>query len=202
MLTLYSNQGSGNCYKVRLLLKQLGLPFRVVEIDVVAGEQKRPDHLARNPNGKTPTIELEDGSHLSESGAILYYFARDTPLWPEGRRQQAEVLQWMFFEQYSHEPNIAVARYWCHFLNAEEDYRVPLKEKRERGCQALHVMDRHLGRREFFAAERYTIADIALYAYTHVAHQGGFSLNDYPAVRDWLDRVADQPLHIPITDVC
>jgi glutathione S-transferase len=202
LLTVYSNQGSGNCYKVRLLLTQVGLPFRVVEMDVLAGDQRKPDYLAKNPNGKVPLVEFEDGSTLPESGAILHHFAQGTPLWPDERRDRSEALRWMFFEQYSHEPQIAVARFWCHYLNAEERFREQLVEKREKGYHALDVMQRHLAAHDFFAAGRYTIADIALYAYTHVAHEGGFDLERFPAVRAWLDRVASQPGHSPITHVC
>ena len=202
MLTVYSSQGSGNCYKVRLLLTQLGLPFRVVEVDVVKGEQRTPEYRAKNPNAKVPMVELEDGEFLPESGAILYHFAQMTPLWPADQRQQARALQWMFFEQYSLEPYIAVARFWCHYLKAEEKYKEQLVEKRKGGNRALGVMDQHLRDHAFFTGDRYSIADIALYGYTHVASEGGFSLEPYPAVRTWLQRVASQPRHIPITKVC
>ncbi len=202
MLTVYSYQGSGNCYKVRLLLTQLEIPFRVVEVDVVKGEQRTPEYRAKNPNGKVPMVELEDGEFLPESGAILYHFAQGNPLWPADPWQQARVLQWMFFEQYSLEPHIAVARFWCHYLKAEEKHKEQLVEKRKGGNRALRVMDQHLGDHDFFAADRYTIADIALYGYTHVAPEGGFSLAPYPAVRAWLQRVASQPRHIPITKIC
>ena len=202
MVTVYSNQGSGNCYKVRLLLTQSDIPFRVVEMDIVGGDQRKAGYLAKNPNGKVPMVELENGECLPESGAILHHFAQGTPLWPEDPLGQARVLQWMFFEQNSHEPNIAVARFWCHYLKAEEAYKDQLAEKRKNGHRALGVMERHLRDRTFFVGERYTIGDIALYAYTHVAHEGGFSLAEFPALRAWLDRVASQPKHIPITQVC
>jgi len=201
VLTVYSNQLSGNCYKVRLLLVQLEIPFRIVEVDVLAGEQRTPGYLVKNPNGKVPLVELEDGEHLPESGAILFHFARGSFLWPDDQLEQSRVLQWMFFEQYSHEPHIAVARFWCHYLKAEERYAEQLVEKREKGYHALAVIEAHLSRRSFFVGERYTIADIALYAYTHVAHEGGFDLTPFPSVRSWLDRVAVQPRHIPITRV-
>lgn len=201
MIQVYSDQGSGNCYKVRLLLHQLEVPFRVVETSVLAGEQKTPEALARNPVGKVPVVELDDGTCLSESGAILYHFASGTPLWPANALDQTRTLQWMFFEQYSHEPNIAVARFWCHYLDAEEEYATPLIEKRKKGHAALKVMDDHLQEQRFLVGGRYTIADIALYAYTHVAHEGGFELEGYPALRGWLDRVASQPRHVPIHHV-
>ena len=202
MLKVYSDQGSGNCYKVRLLLRQLDVPFEVVETSVLRGEQRTPGYLEKNFNGKVPMVEFEDGACLPESGAILYHFAQGSPLWPDDRMDQSRVLQWMCFEQYSHEPQIAVARFWCHYLNAEEQYAEPLKEKREKGYHALDVMERHLAHNDFFAAGRYTVADIALYAYTHVAHQGGFDLAGYPAVRAWLDRVASRPGHITIDEIC
>jgi glutathione S-transferase len=202
MPTLYSSQMSGNCYKARLLFHQLQIPFRVVEIDVVKGEQRTPEYRAKNPNARVPMVEFDDGTFLPESGAILYYYAQGTPLWPAARLDQAQVLQWMFFEQYSHEPYIAVARYWCLYLKAEDKYKEQLVEKRKGGHRALAVMEGHLRDRAFFAGERYSIADIALYAYTHVAHEGGFDLEPYPAVRGWLKRVAGQPRHIPITQVC
>ena len=193
-VTVYDYLPSGNGYKVRLLLSQLGIHFRLVEKDILKGETRTPEFLAVNPNGRIPVLELEDGRRLAESGAILFYLAEGTRLLPEERFARAEVLQWMFFEQYSHEPYIAVARFWKHYLGKAVD-----AEKIERGYQALDVMDRHLGTRRFFVVERYTIADIALYAYTHVAHEGGFDLAAYANVRAWLARVAAEPGHVPIT---
>jgi glutathione S-transferase len=202
VLTLYGNQGSGNCYKVRLLLSQLNIPFRSVELDVVAGDQRQPDYRAKNPNGKVPMIEFENGECLPESGAILYRFAQGTPFWPEDPNDQTRVLQWMFFEQNTHETNIAVARFWCHYLDAEKQYEKQLVEKREKGYSALEVMEDALIDRAFFVAERYSIADIALYAYTHVADEGGFSFDRFPAIRAWFDRVVSQPGHITISKQC
>jgi len=202
MLTLYSSQLSGNCYKVRLLLTQLGVPFRVVEIDILKGEQRTPEYRAKNPNARVPMVELENGEFLPESDAILYYFAQNTPLWPLDPLLQTRVLQWMFFEQYSHEPYIAVARFWVRYLNGEETHKEQLVEKRKGGNRALSVMEGHLRDRSFFVGERYSIADIALYAYTHVAPEGGISLEPYPTVRAWMTRVAEQPRHIPITQPC
>jgi glutathione S-transferase len=202
MVTVYSNQGSGNCYKVRLVLTQVGIPFRTVEMDVLQAEQKQPAYLEKNPNGKVPLVELDDGTCIAESGAILYHFAQGTALWPQDRLEQTRALQWMFFEQYSHEPNIAVARFWCHYLNAAEAYREALVEKHQKGYEALDVMEQQLERNDFFSGGGYSVADIALYAYTHVAHEGSFSLDGHPAVRAWLARVAGQPAHIPITQVC
>jgi glutathione S-transferase len=198
MLRLYDYLESGNGYKVRLLLHQLGLPFERVELDILRGETRTPSFLAKNPNGRIPTLELEDGTHLPESNAILWYLAEETPFLPATRLARAQVLSWLCFEQYSHEPNIATLRFWTHagFLGRRAAL-VP--GKREAGVAALGVMEGHLARHSFFVAERYTIADVALYAYTHVAEEGGFALAPYPAIRGWLARVASQPGHIPIT---
>jgi glutathione S-transferase len=198
MPTLYDYLPSGNGYKVRLLLSQLGIRFTLVEKDIQRGETRTPDFLAINPNGRIPVLELDDGRRLAESGAILFYLAEGTAFLPADRFARAEVLQWMFFEQYSHEPYIAVLRAWLHVVGKTVD-PVRAAEKREGGHQALAVMERHLAGRSFLVAERYSIADIALYAYTHVADEGGFDLAPYPAVRAWLARVAARPGHVPIT---
>ena len=198
MLRLYDYLASGNAYKVRLLLHQLGIPFERVEMDIVRGETRTPEFLARNPNGRIPTLELEDGTHLAESNAILFYLAEGTPFLPATRFERALVLQWMCFEQYSHEPNIAVLR----FCLAVADVPLPepeIQARRKAGYRALDAMERELAPKEFLVAGRYTIADIALYAYTHVAGEGGFDLSGYPAIRAWLERVAGQSGHIPIT---
>ena len=199
MIRLYDFLPSGNGYKVRLLLHQRGIPYELVEMDITKGETRTSSFLAKNPNGRIPLIELDDGRCLAESGAILVYLAEGTPFFPDERWQRAQVLQWMFFEQYSHEPYIAVARAWLHVLTGRRVEPERLREKMEGGYQALDVMERHLAERRFFVAERYTIADIALYAYTHVAHEGDFHLGRYPHVRTWLARVASQPGHVPIT---
>jgi glutathione S-transferase len=198
MFRLYDYLPSGNGYKVRLLLTQLGLPFERIELDVVKGETRTPAFLAKNPNGRIPLLELEDGTHLAESNAIMWYLAEDTPFLPTDRLARAQVLQWMFFEQYSHEPNIATVRFWLH-TELTDERRALLPSKRAQGYAALQVMERHLHDRTFFVGERYTIADIALYAYTHVAGEGGFDLAPYGAVNAWLARVREQPRHIPIT---
>jgi glutathione S-transferase len=193
---------SGNGYKVRLLLTQLGVPFERIEYDVTVGETRTSEFLERiNANGRVPVLETNDGEFLAESNAILFYLAAGTAFLPEDRLEQARVLQWMFFEQYSHEPNIAVARAWVHVFGVEitEERQLALKTKRELGYAALGVMEDHLGEKGFFVAGRYTVADIALYAYTHVAHEGGFDLGGFPAVRAWIERVAAQPGHVPIT---
>ena len=179
MLRLYDYLRSGNGYKARLLLHQLQLPFELVLVDIEKGESRTPEFLRRNPNGRIPVLELDDGTCLAESNAIQWYLAEGTPLLPDTRLARAQVLQWLFFEQYSHEPYIAVVRHWLHTgLTPERERQLP--EKRERGEAALRVMERQLATRAFFVGERYSIADIALYAYTHVAHEGGFDLAALP----------------------
>jgi glutathione S-transferase len=198
VLRLYDYLPSGNGYKVRLLLHQLGIPFERVEMDILRGETRTPEFLAKNPNGRIPTLELEDGSHLAESNAILCYLADGTPFLPADRLDRARVLQWMCFEQYSHEPNIATVRFWYH-SELTDERRALLPAKRQLGEAALRVMDEHLRTRRFFVGESYTVADIALYAYTHVADEGGFDLAPHGAIRGWLERVRAQPGHVPIT---
>jgi len=198
-LKLYDYLESGNGYKIRLLLHQLGVEYERIELDITKGETRTPEFLALNRNGRIPLLVLEDGTPLPESDAILFYLAEGTPLLPADRLGRAQVLRWMFFEQYSHEPYIAVVRFWVHTGVASQRPE-EVKTRRQRGYEALGVMEDHLRGREFFVAETYTIADIALYAYTHVAHEGGFELEEYPAVRAWLERVRSQPRHIPITE--
>jgi glutathione S-transferase len=196
MFTVYGMADSGNCYKVKLTLEQLALPYRWIEVDTARGETRTIRFLAMNANGKVPTLALEDGSFLPESNAILNYLAEGSRLLPSERLQRARVLQWMFFEQYSHEPYVAVARSIVRYQPPESPRRAELPRLLERGNQALAVMEQHLQREPFFAAARYTIADIALYAYTHCAGDGGFDLSRYPAVRSWLERVRSQPRHV------
>jgi len=198
MFTVYGMADSGNCYKVKLALEQLQLPYQWVEVDTTKGETRSAEFLACNPNGQVPTLELEDGSFLPESGAILCYLAEGTDLMPDGRLARARVLQWMFFEQYSHEPCIAVARAIQRYQPPDAPRRAELPRLRERGDKALAVMEQHLAREDFFAGGRYGIADIALYAYTHCAADGGFELARYPAVVAWLARVKAQPRHVPL----
>jgi glutathione S-transferase len=199
MLRLYDYLPSGNGYKVRLLLTQLGIPFERVELDIYKGETRTAEFLQKNPNGRIPTLELENGVFLPESNAIMFYLAEGTPFFPTERLERAQVMQWMGFEQYSHEPNIATVRFWLHSeLTPERAAQVPAK--RQLGYAALGVMEQHLAARTFFVGERYSIADIALYAYTHVADEGGFDLAPYPVARSWLERVRAQPRHIPITE--
>ena len=199
MYTLYSMQRSGNSYKVRLALAQLHVPYHKVEIDILQGQSKTPEFLAKNPSGQVPLLEVAPGRFLAESNAICWYLAEGTPLLPEERLQRAQVLQWMCFEQYSHEPNIATSRFWLHYTELTPERRKALAEKQPLGYAALGVMEQHLARERFFVADRYTIADVALYAYTHVADEGGFDLERFPAVRAWLARVAAEPRHVTIT---
>jgi glutathione S-transferase len=205
MLRLHDSASSGNAYKVRLLLTQLGVPFERIEYDIDHGATRTSEFLrSKNPNGRVPVLELDDGRCLPESNAILCYLAEGTRYLPgdsSERWQRAQVMQWLFFEQYSHEPNIATVRFWItHKVQMNAERVAALPGKRKWGNAALAVMDGHLRNRSFFVGERYTIADIALYAYTHVAPEGGFDLAPYPAVRAWLARVAEQPGHIEITD--
>jgi glutathione S-transferase len=195
---LFDYLDSGNGYKVRLLLAQLGLDYRWTELDIDGGETRTPAFLKRNPNGRIPTLELDDGTNLAESNAILWYLAEGSSFVPGDRLGRAQVLQWLFFEQYSHEPYVATPRYIVKHLPAEHARRAELPERLAKGRAALAVMDAHLAVRPYFIAQRYTIADIALYAYTHVAHEGGHDLAPYPNVRAWLDRVAAQPGHVGI----
>ena len=199
MIRLYDYLPSGNGYKVRLLLRQLGHEFELIDKDILKGETRTPEFLALNPNGRIPLAQLDDGTCLAESDAIIWYFAEGTPFLPDDRLDRARVLQWMFFEQYSHEPNIATSRFFLHFLELNDERRALLEQKQPLGYAALDVMERRLTDHPFLVADRYTIADIALYAYTHVADEGGFDLGRYDAVNAWLQRVKDQPNHIPIT---
>ena len=199
MLTLHDFLGSGNGYKVRLLLTLLGTPFARVEYDIDRGATRTPDFLRKNLNGRIPVLELEDGRCLAESNAILGYLADGTRFLPVDRFERAQVMQWLFFEQYSHEPNIATLRYWITHDLLDEERRALVPGKRRWGYAALEVMEKHLDGRRYFVGERLSIADIALYAYTHVAHEGEFDLARYAAIRGWLDRVAGEPGYIPIT---
>jgi glutathione S-transferase len=199
MIRLYDYLPSGNSYKVRLLLTQLGIPFERVDRDIIKGETRTPEFLAKFPNGRIPAIELEDGRLLFESNAILWYFADGTALLPEDRFTRAQTLQWLFFEQYSHEPYIAVARFLAMYPQVADERRAGLARIMKLGNDALGVMEAHLKSHDWFIGDRYSIADIALYAYTHVAGEGGYELSAYPATRAWLGRVCAQPRYIPIT---
>ena len=199
MYTLYSMQRSGNSYKVRLALARLAIPFQLVEIDILQGESHTPEFLAKNPNGQVPLLEVMPGRFLAESNAILWYVAGGPPLAPEDRIDRAEALQWMFFEQHSLEPNIGAAYFWLNLVKGGRELQShALDDWMEEGHRALGVMDKHLRRNRFFAADRLTIADIAVYAYTHVAHECGYDLDGFAAIRAWLARVAAEPGHVPM----
>jgi glutathione S-transferase len=196
---VYGMSTSGNRYKVRLLLEQLQQAYEWIEIDVRTGLTREPEFLGRNPNGRVPTLEYEPGKFLAESDAILVYLAEGSAFWPQQRLQRAQALQWMFFEQYSHEPYVATPRFIKKHMPAESPRHAELSKRLEQGRAALAVMEAHLAMRRYFVAERYTIADIALYAYTHVADEGGLELGPYPHVRAWLARAAAEPGHVPLT---
>jgi glutathione S-transferase len=200
MIRLYDYLPSGNGYKVRLLLTQLAIPFERIELNIIKGETRSAEFLRKFPNGRIPAVELDDDRVLFESNAIISYFAEGTPFMPGDRFQRAQVFQWLFFEQYSHEPYIASVRFLVIHPDVQDPRRAIIETlMRPRGYDALGVMEGHVESREWFVGERYSIADIALYAYTHVADEGGFDLAGYPAIRAWIDRVKSQPQHIPIT---
>ena len=200
MITVYGFSVSGNCHKVRLLLEQLGRDYRWVEVDSSAGQTRTPEFLAKNPNGKVPIIELDDGRVLAESNAILCWLAEGTPYLPADAWQRAQALGWMFFEQYSHEPYVAVARFVCGWTPPDSPRRAELPRLREGAHRALAVMERGLSAQRWFSGDDYGIADIALFAYTDVAGHGGIDLAPYPAVRDWLARVRATPGFVPMHD--
>ncbi len=198
MPRLYDFLPSGNGYKIRLLLTQIGMPFERIEINILEGESRTPEFLNINPNGKIPVLEIEEGRYLAESNAILMYVSEGTEFLPYDRFLKAEVLQWLFFEQYSHEPFIATSRYWISILGKADEYFEALQEKQEGGYAALEIMENHLTGKNFFVGERYTVADIALFAYTHVADEGGFDLSRFTAIQAWIERIKAQPRHIGI----
>ncbi len=196
-MLLYESRVSGNCYKVRLVLAHLGLEYESRELDVVDRSNRAEVIGELNPALRVPTLVLDDGRPLAESGAIMWYFAEKTPLVPEDRYARAQVLQWLFFEQYSHEPYVAVARFWVAYAGGPPSVE-ELAARQRGGYAALDAMERHLAGRSYLVGDGLTLADIALYAYTHVAHEGGFELDAYPAIGAWLRRVAAEPGHVPI----
>lgn len=197
MITLYSMQLSGNSYKVRLLLARLGLVYRQIEVDILKGETRTPAFLAKNPDGHIPLLELEDGRRLAESNAILAFLAEGTDYLPSDPFERAQVLRWMFFEQHSHEPAIAAARFWLSLVKGGRELRThDIDVWMERGYEALALMERHLSSQDYFAGARTSIADLALYAHTHVAPEGDFDLGGFPALNDWLARVATEHGHV------
>jgi glutathione S-transferase len=196
---LYNSSISGNCYKVRLLLAQLGVDYETREVEVVDRTSPRDELAELNPTRRVPTVVLDDGRPLAESNAILWYFGDGTPWVPDDPYERAQVLQWLFFEQYEHEPAIAVARFLVSYSQLpREQYERRLPRLEADGATALAAMDRHLAARDWIVGDSPTIADISLYAYTHAAHEGGFDLQPYPAVRAWLDRFAALPGHVPL----
>ncbi|WP_414527208.1 glutathione S-transferase family protein [Nodularia chucula] len=197
---LYDFLPSGNSYKVRLLFVQMGMPFERIDVNILQGETHTPDFLIKNPNGKIPVLEINSGQYLAESNAILMYLSEGTEFLPYDRFLRAQVLQWLFFEQYSHEPFIATSRFWISILGKAQEYRAAIEQKREPGYAALKVMENHLKTHNFFVSERYTIADIALFAYTHVADEGGFDLTNFPCIQGWIERVKSQPRYISIKE--
>ncbi len=196
MYTLYDYLDSGNGYKCRLLLAQLGLPYTHIQLDIDRGETRRPEFLAKNPNGRIPALGLADGTVLAESNAILCYLADGSAFWPAERLRRAQVLQWLFFEQYSHEPYVATPRYIIRHLGRQHARMAELPDRLGKAYAAFGVMEGHLARQDFFAGPAYSIADIALYAYTHRAHEADLDLSAYPALRAWLARVAVQPGYV------
>ncbi|WP_263143515.1 glutathione S-transferase family protein [Pseudomonas sp. RIT-PI-AD] len=200
MYKVYGDYRSGNCYKIKLTLHLLDEAYEWIPVDIVKGETKSPAFLQKNPNGKIPVLELEDGSTLWESNAILNFLADGSDLLPSEPRLRTQVLQWQFFEQYSHEPNIAVARFIQLYQGLPEARRAEYEATHVEGYKALRVMEQQLERTPYLVGDRYSIADIALYAYTHVAHEGGFDLSGFPAIRRWIDRVASHPRHVGMLD--
>jgi glutathione S-transferase len=199
VIRLYNFQESGNSYKIRLLLTQLQVSFERIDIDLLGGETKTPRLRARNPLGQTPFVELDDGRVLAESNAILWHLAEGTAFLPGDAWARAQALQWMNFEQYRLEPNIGTPRFWITELNLGEERRAEIAEKLKSGNAALGILEAHLAKTPFVAGVRYSIADICLFAYTHVAEEAGYDLAPYPALRQWFARVAAEPRHVPIT---
>ncbi|RJG49560.1 glutathione S-transferase family protein [Motilimonas pumila] len=197
-MRLHDYLPSGNGYKIRLLQSFLRQPFQLLEYDIIRGETRTSAFLALNPNGKVPVLEISPTKALCESNAILYYLAQTTPYWPVDTWHQAQAMQWLNFEQYSHEPNIATLRFWRKLPSLTQWQQDNIHQKQTAGYAALAVLEQHLGSQDFLVANTLSIADIALYAYTHVASEGGFDLNRFPAVKAWLQRIADHPHYIDI----
>lgn len=200
MYKLYDFLPSGNGYKVRLLLTQLQIPFTRIEVNILNNETRTPEFLAKNPNGKIPVLEIAPNQYLTESNAILFYLSKNTSYFPDNNFEQGQVMQWLFFEQYSHEPNIATSRYWISILGKEKDYKQELEQKNILGYAALNIMDNHLKIHDFLVGETYTIADIALYAYTHIAEEGGLNLTEFHYIKKWFKRIEKQARYISISN--
>ncbi|WP_293156435.1 glutathione S-transferase family protein [Microcoleus sp. bin48.metabat.b7b8b9.023] len=199
MFKLYEYSPSGNCYKVRLLLTQLNIPFDRTEINILQKESRTAEFLVKNPNGRIPVLEIAPGKFLFESNAIMFYLSEETEFFPTDKFERAQVMQWLFFEQYSHEPFIATSRFW-YLTGKAQEYQDALQQKQAPGYAALGVMEQHLEKNDFFVGDRYSIADIGLFAYTHVAGEGGFDLTGFPAIKTWIERIKNQPRYISITD--
>ncbi|WP_292933081.1 glutathione S-transferase family protein [Noviherbaspirillum sp.] len=198
MYKIYGDVNSGNCYKVKLLAEQLSLPYEWIDVDTLKKETQSSAYLEKNPNGKIPLLETEDGRFLPESNAILHFLAEGSAFLPTDRFEHAQVLQWLFFEQYSHEPYIATARYIIRYLGRPAEMEPALQSKMAPGYKALCVMESHLRDHPYFVGGRYSIADIGLFAYTHVAHEGDFALSEFPAIVEWIKRVRAQPGFVEI----
>ena len=198
MHTLYGNSTSGNCWKPAMMLHVRGLPFRWIEVDILKGESRTPEFLAKNPNGRVPLLQLPDGRMLAESNAMLLHLGEGTSWIPSDPFQRAKMYEWLFFEQYSHEPYIATVRFWVEYAGKAEEKKQEILERIPKGYAALGVMERALATAPFLVGERPTLADVALYAYTHVAPQGGFSLDDCPGIRRWLGRFSALPEFVPM----
>lgn len=196
MLKVYGDIISGNCYKIKLLLSLLDWPHEWIHVDVVRGDARKPEFLAKAPNGKVPLLEIEPGKTLSESNAILNFLAEGTPFLPEDNYRRAQVLQWQFFEQYSHEPYIAVRRFIAKYLNMPDERKAEYESRQPGGHKALEVMEQQLAKTPYLVGDDYTIADISLYGYTHVAHEGGFDLSEYLYINEWLARIRAHPKHV------
>jgi glutathione S-transferase len=199
-LRLFDFLPSGNGYKIRLLLTQLGIPFERINLDITKSETRSPEFLSKNPNGKIPVLEVKPGQYLAESNAILIYLSEGTEYLPYDRWQRAQVLQWLFFEQFSHEPYIATPRFWISILRTHSEHQAEIEKRHEQGYTALQLMENHLLSNHFFVGGRYSIADISLFAYTHVADEGGYDLTQFPAIGAWIDRIKCQPGYIEITE--
>lgn len=197
-ISIYGDSRSGNCYKLQLLCAEMGIGYDWHEVDILAGETHAPDFLAMNPNGKIPLLRLPDGRCLAESNAILCYLADGSEFFYGDVFERATVLHWLFFEQYSHEPYIATSRFIIQYLGSPPERQLDLEQKREGGLKALRIMERQLGKTGYIAGSRYSIADIALFAYTHVSHEGGFPLDDFPAIQGWIERITNRSNFIPM----
>ena len=197
-IRFYGDSRSGNCYKLKLVCAELGIGYDWQEVDILKGETHTPEFLAKNPNGKIPLLELPDGRCLAESNAILCFLAEGSNLLRGESFARAQIFEWLFFEQYSHEPFIATSRFIIQFLGRPAERAADIEQKREGGLKALGIMEAALQGSPYLTSEHFSIADIALFAYTHVSHEGGFPLDGYPAIRGWIERIESRPKHVPM----